>query len=93
MSHQTRSSQQEYDYSLRLASVRVEAFFGRLKICFRLLRGNVNFHKQRKVNACFFASCILHNMLHEADGLGQDWAGGTQEDIRAAYESLRSRRL
>ena len=90
------SSQQEYDYSLRLESVRkdVEAFFGRLKIRFRLLRGNVNFHKQRKVDACFFAACILHNMLHEADGLDQGWAGGTQEDedIRAAYDALRSRR-
>jgi hypothetical protein len=89
------SSMEELRWSTRLESVRkdVECFFGRLKIRFRILRSRIMFHKQRCVDNVFVAACIMHNMLLQDDGLGDDWveADGDDDDIRDGLEIRRVR--
>ena len=72
----------ETQYSKALESARkdVECFFGVLKGRFRILKLPILYRKKEAVDNLFFTCCILHNMLHDYDGLDKleeniDWAG------------------
>ena len=74
--------QDDARFSKWLESVRkdVEWFFGRLKGRFRILKLPILFRKKKDINNIFFTCCILHNMLHSFDGLGElesevEWEG------------------
>ena len=58
-----------------LESVRkdVECYFGRLKRRFALLRDAVEYQSQNVIDNAFYSCCVLHNMLHQWDGMNK-WA-------------------
>lgn len=69
-------------FSKRLESVRkeVECFFGRVKGRFRTLKLPLLFQDKDVIVNVWFTCCILHNLLHAFDGLGEleagvDWSG------------------
>lgn len=73
---------EETRWSKTLESVRkdVECFFGILKGRFRILKLPILYRRQEDIDNMFFTCCILHNMLHSFDGLGEleenaNWAG------------------
>lgn len=67
-------SPEQLDWSKHVESVRkdVECFFGRLKRRFGFLRSSVEYQSKSVIDNAFYSCCILHNMLHEFDRLG-DW--------------------
>lgn len=92
----------ELRWSCRLESVRkdVECFFGRLKARFRILRSDILFHHQYKVDNVFVASSILHNMNLLYDGFDVAWKDPSNwetpddeddSDLREGRERLRMR--
>ena len=69
-------------FSKWLESVRkdVECFFGRVKGRFRILKLPLAFRYKSDIDNIWFTCCILHNLLHEYDGLDMleedvHWAG------------------
>ena len=60
-------------FSKTLESVRqdAECFFGILKGRFRILKLAMTYLKQERIDNVFFTCCILHNMLHTFDNMGQ----------------------
>ena len=69
-------------FSKWLESVRkdVECFFGRVKGRFRILKLPLLFRHKHEIDDMWFTCCILHNLLHECDGLDKleadvHWAG------------------
>lgn len=86
----------EVFWSKRLESIRkdIECLFGRLKGRWRLFKGTILFDRREKIDNAWFTACILHNMLHALDGLGDldedaDWvgsAGALGEGAQAAVE-------
>lgn len=63
---------EETRFSRWLESVRkdVECFFGRLKGRFRILKLGFLFRDKGDIDNVWFTCCILHNILHDFDGLG-----------------------
>jgi hypothetical protein len=57
----------------RMESVRkdIECVFGRLKKRFQILKNAIVYHKKHEVDNVFITCCILYNMLHVWDGLGE----------------------
>ncbi|CAN0178702.1 unnamed protein product [Ascophyllum nodosum] len=68
---------EDTQYSKQLESTRkdVECFFGILKGRFRILKLPLLYRSKEAIDNVFFTSCILHNMLHEYDGMDQLEAG------------------
>ena len=69
-------------FSKRLESSRkdVECFFGRVKGRSRILKLSLLLQHKEVIDNVWFTCCILHNLLHSFDGLGEleagvDWAG------------------
>lgn len=60
-------------FSKRLESARkdVECFFGIVKSRFRIVKGVLQYHKKGDIDNIFFTCCILHNMLHTYDNMGE----------------------
>ena len=57
----------------RVGAKSVECYFGRLKRRFAFLRDAVEYQSQNVIDNAFYSCCVLHNMLHQWDGL-DDWA-------------------
>ena len=75
-------NKQDNLFSKWLESVRkdVECFFGRIKGRFRILKLPLYFRHKTDIDNVWFTCCILHNLLHEFDGLENleadvHWAG------------------
>ena len=73
---------EETKFSTCLESVRkdVECFFGRVKGRFRILKLAFLCRDKGDIDNVWFTCCILHNILHDFDGLGEleegvHWAG------------------
>lgn len=81
-------STEAQEFSQQLESVRkdVECFFGILKGRFKILNSSILYQDEHFVTNIFSTCCVLHNILHGWDGLGdlqdEDWAGvdGDPED-------------
>ena len=71
----TKSPHKEEDniLSKRLESVRkdVECFFGSVKGRFRILKLPLLFEDKEVIDNVWFTCCILHNLMHSFDGLGE----------------------
>ena len=58
----------------------IECFFGRIKGRFRILKLPLPFRHKTDIDNVWFTCCVLHNLLHEFDGLDNlepdvHWAG------------------
>lgn len=76
------ASEAQQEWSKRFESIRkdIECLFGRLKGRFRLFKTGIMFGTREKIDNAWFTACIIHNMLHQFDGLANlekdmDWAG------------------
>ncbi len=99
----TCTTMPEVAYSERAESVRkdIEGCFGILKVRFRILRSRILFQTQHKVDVCFTACCVKHNMNLVDDGLDKVWTEDStweiaddevdENDIAQGLESLRVR--
>lgn len=83
-------NKQDTMFSKWLESVRkdVECFFGRVKGRFRILKLPLLFRQKIHIDNIWFTCCILHNLLHEYDGLDKlednvHWAG--QDGLHDAW--------
>jgi hypothetical protein len=70
------SSDEAIRWGKTLTSLRkdVECFFGRLKKRFTMFLTGVRFRDADAVANAFYFACALHNWLHHADGLRDNWA-------------------
>lgn len=82
---------EEVKWSQRLESIRkdIECCFGRVKGRWRFFKGTILFDSREKIDNAWFTACILHNMLHALDGLGDleedaDWVGSAGAPGEAA---------
>lgn len=89
---------EEHNWSKRLESIRkdIECCFGRIKGRWQLFKGVILFDKREKIDNAWFTACILHNMLHTLNRLGDmegdaDWvgsAGALEEDTGEAGAAM-----
>lgn len=70
----------------------IECLFGRLKGRFRLFKTGILFSTSEKIDNAWFSACIIHNMLHQFDGLANlekdmEWLGqhGQADEITGAF--------
>ena len=79
----TTSDDDQIAWSKMLGSLRkdVECFFGRLKKRFTIFHDGVRVHDIERLDDIFFFCCALHNWLHFADGLDEDWELGWTSEV------------
>jgi len=78
------SNADQIEWSKMLGSLRkdVECFFGRLKKRFTIFHDGVRVHDIERLDDIFFFCSALHNWLHSADGLGENWELGWTREVR-----------
>ena len=78
------SNADQIEWSRMLGSLRkdVECFFGRLKKRFTIFHDGVRVHDIERLDDIFFFCSALHNWLHSADGLGENWELGWTREVR-----------
>jgi hypothetical protein len=68
-----RSDPDYIRWQKRMESVRkdIECVFGRLKSRFRILKNPIQYQKKHQIDNIFLSCCILYNMCHVWDKLGE----------------------